>query len=74
MTVVAVATGKVVSRVAGGAGVATTAVGPRRRCDAEPPPFAEPDPQPDDPGFDDDELDLDGGAAPAGAPGADAGP
>lgn len=53
VTVVAVATGKVVARVAGGAGVATTAVGPRRRCDAEPPPFAEPDPAPDDPGFDD---------------------
>ena len=53
VTVIAVATGQVVARVAGGAGVATTAVGPRRRCDAEPPPFAEPDPAPDDPGFDD---------------------
>lgn len=68
VTVVAVATGKVVARIAGGAGVATTATGPRRRCDAEPPPFAEPDPQPDDPGFGDDEADLDGGAAPADDP------
>jgi hypothetical protein len=75
VTVVAVATGKAVGRVAGGAGVSTTAAGPRRRGDAEPPPFADPDPQPDDdPGFDDD-LALDGGpaAAPAAAD-ADAGP
>ena len=75
VVVVAVATGAVVATVAGGAGVTTVAPGPRRRCDAAPPPFADavavaPD---DDDGDDDFGADpVDAGAEPA--DGAAAGP
>ncbi|MBK9030212.1 MAG: hypothetical protein IPL61_02540 [Myxococcales bacterium] len=65
--VVAVASGKVVATIAGGAGVTTTAPGPRRRCDAAPTPFADAvvvAAEDDDVDFADDPVDAGAGQPP----------
>ncbi|MEZ4404183.1 MAG: hypothetical protein R3B06_29440 [Kofleriaceae bacterium] len=87
--VISVGAAQVLGVVAGGAGVVTPAVGPRRRCDAEPPPFAAPVVDEPEAGDDADDpaltleadaaVDADAGGGPdpapdGGVPGPDAAP